>query len=156
MKAKKSKTDIVEIILQDHKPLKRLIKVLKSEKEIGEKRKAFEEFAPLLVAHAKPEEQTLYVHMKHEEELRPDAFEGDTEHALADQLIEEVKQAADEDVWEAKAKVLAELVEHHIEEEEEEMFPEVRKTIDLAEREKIGEEYLRLRDEMGEDIRLAS
>ena len=142
--AKKSKTDIIELILEDHKPLKRLIKVLKSEKSLSEKRAAFEDFAPLLAAHAKPEEQSLYVHMKDEDELRSEAFEGDTEHEIADRLMAEVSEETDDDVWEAKAKVLAEL-------------PDVRKEIELAEREEIGQEYLRLRSEQGaEEERLAS
>jgi hemerythrin-like domain-containing protein len=76
-------------------------------------------------------------------------MEGDTEHHIADRLVDEIKFAIEEDVWEAKAKVLAELVEHHIEEEEEEMLPQVRKAIELEERERIGEEYLRLRASFG-------
>ena len=147
-KAKKSRNDIVELILADHKLLKKLIKTLKSsELKIDRKRPAFEEFAPMLEAHAKPEEKSLYMHMKDEDELRSEAFEGDTEHELADQLAHEIKGIDDEDVWMAKVKVLAELVEHHIEEEEEEMLVEVRKEMALEDREQIGLEYLRLREE---------
>src|SRR4051794_32895214 len=79
-------TDLIELILEDHKLLKKLIKVMKSEDaEYEEKREAFEEFAPLLVAHAKPEEQVLYNFMKQDEDLRMEGFEGDVEHGLADQ-----------------------------------------------------------------------
>lgn len=162
-KAKKSENDIVELILKDHKPLKKLIKILKSEKGIEEKRPAFEEFAPLLIAHAKPEEESLYVRMKDVEKLREVAFEGDTEHEIADRLVEEIKALKDEDVWMAKVKVLAEVVEHHIEEEEGEMLPDVKKEMGLEQREKIGQEYLRLREDFssegfegGDDARLAS
>jgi hemerythrin-like domain-containing protein len=124
--------DILKLILEDHKPLKKLIKV-------------FEEFAPLLIAHAKPEEQTLYVAMKEEDDMRVDGCEGDTEHAIADQLVGEIKAEKDADVWTAKAKVLAELVEHHIEEEEEEMFPEFKKKSDADERALLGAKYQELR-----------
>ena len=157
MKAKKmakksSANDVVELILRDHKPLKKLIKSLKSEDiTIARKRPLFAEFASLLAAHAKPEEKSLYVHMKEEDKLRTDAFEGDTEHAIADQLIAEIKMANDEDKWMAKVKVLAELVEHHIEEEEEDMLPRVKKEIVAEMREEIGEEYLRLRGEFMEE-----
>jgi len=153
----KNAGDIVELILRDHKPLKKLIKVMKGEKaSIAEKRRAFEEFAPLLKAHAKPEEESLYVHMKGEEDLRMEAFEGDTEHAIADQLAEEIQGIDDEDVWVAKVKVLAELVEHHIEEEEEEMLPDVKKEMDLDERIAIGQEYLQLRSQFQDELPMAA
>ncbi len=138
--------DIVSLILKDHKPLKSLIKVLKEpEKGMGERRKAFEEFAPLLVAHAKPEEAALYSHMKRDDDLREEAFEGDAEHALADQLLEDLKTITDPDLWSAKVKVLAELVEHHIEEEEEEMLPDFQKQVSIEDRIGIGQKYLALK-----------
>jgi hemerythrin-like domain-containing protein len=138
--------DIIQLILEDHKPLKRLIKIMKdSDAELSERQDAFEEFAPLLVVHAKPEEQTLYVTMKEEDEMREEGFEGDVEHQLADQLLEEIKRTDDEDLWSARVKVLAELVEHHIEEEEDEMLPDFKKEIEISERVELGQEYLRLK-----------
>lgn len=145
---KSASSDIIQLILQDHKPLKELIEILKDdETEFSEKKPVFEEFAPLLLSHAEPEEQSLYTHMKEEEELRAEGFEGQTEHALASQLIEDINQTSDEDEWMAKVKVLAEMVEHHIEEEEEEMFPDIKKQLDSEARIAIGEEYMRLRDD---------
>lgn len=137
--------DIIKLCLEDHKPLKRLIKVMKGDGELDTKRRAFEEFAPTLLAHAKPEEQSLYEFLKGGEELRMEGFEGDVEHALADQLVEQIKLTDDEDLWEARVKVLAELVEHHIEEEEEEMFPDVRKETEAEERMELGDRYLQYR-----------
>lgn len=145
----RTQEDIIELILQDHKPLKKLIRVLKSSrKEFAEKGPAFQEFAPLLISHAKPEEHSLYISMKKDGELRSEAFEGDTEHSLADQLVEEIKRTDDEDVWMAKVKVLAELVEHHIEEEEEDMLPNYKKETALNERVEVGQLYMRLRQVM--------
>ncbi len=143
----KTETDIIKLILEDHKPLKELIEVLKdSEQSFLKRSAAFEEFAPLLVSHAKPEEESLYVFMKDDEELREDGFEGDVEHSLADQMIEEIKRTEDdEDLWSARVKVLAEMVEHHIEEEEEEMLPEVKKHSKIEDRARLGEQYLKLR-----------
>lgn len=140
--------DIIAVILEHHKPLKELITQLKSDDlEQSEKRLAFQEFAPLLLSHAEPEEKTLYVRMKENDELRTEGFEGDVEHHLAVQMINEVVNTEDPDEWMAKVKVLAELVEHHIEEEEEEMFPDVKKELDLETRIALADEYLRLYDE---------
>lgn len=147
MNTRASNDDIVQLILEDHKALKQLIKTMKdSDAELSERQEAFEEFAPLLISHAKPEEQTLYVKMKNEDEMREDGFEGDVEHQLADQLVEEIKRTTeDEDLWSARVKVLAELVEHHIEEEEEDMLPDFKKEVETEERMQLGQEFLRLK-----------
>jgi hemerythrin superfamily protein len=149
MQAKTDPADIIQLILQDHKPLKVLIKLLKDGAvEFREKQPAFMEFAPLLISHAKPEEQSLYMAMKKNEDLRSEGLEGDTEHAIADQLVEEIRRTNDEDTWMAKVKVLAELVEHHIQEEEEEMLPDYRKESGLEDRIQIGQVYLQLKEQM--------
>lgn len=135
--------DIVQMILDDHKPLKRCIEILKnSEMNLSSRRAAFNELAPLLTIHAKAEEAVLYAFEKTQVNMREDAFEGDVEHALTEQLIEDVKQSVDKDIWSAKVKVLAEIVEHHIKEEETEMFPELKKEAEAADLIRLGEEYL--------------
>ncbi len=147
--------DIVDLIIEDHKPLKELIEVLKSDAELEEKFFAFEEFAPLLVMHSKPEEQTVYVDMKLDDATREEGFEGDVEHQLADQLVEEIRRTKDEDLWMARVKVLAELVEHHIEEEEDELLPKYKQNSSKEERLAVTQEFIALKqelaDQQGED-----
>lgn len=147
----KENSDIINLIMEDHKPLKKLIKILKdSEKSFEERIEAYAEFAPLLINHSKSEEESLYVVMKTNDELRQEAMEGDVEHALADQLLEEIKRTEDEDLWSAKVKVLAELIEHHVKEEEEELLPDYRKHTDPEERFKVGQKFLLLKTKMAE------
>lgn len=135
--------DVIQMILDDHKPLKRCIEILKnSEMKLSSRRAAFNEFVPLLLLHTKAEEMVLYSFEKIEVDMREEAFEGDVEHALAQQMIEDIKQSVDKDMWSAKAKVLAELVEHHIKEEETEMFPELKKEAEEAELIRLGKDYL--------------
>jgi hemerythrin-like domain-containing protein len=148
--------DIVELIIDDHKPLKDLIEVMKDDDEaLDERRRAAEEFAIYLVAHAKPEESVLYEQMKSKPDLRAEAFEALTEHELADLVLEEMKRAPNDDVLSAKIKVVAELVEHHIEEEEDEILPEVKKTFDRRALEKMGarflEEKIKILEQGGDD-----
>lgn len=148
--AKSEGQDVIKLLLEDHKPLKQLMKIMKdSEKyNLDQRQEAFEEFAPLLLIHAKPEEQTVYAFMKEDEELRQDGFEGDVEHMLADQLVEEINRTEDQDLWSARVKVLAEMVEHHIEEEEDEMFSDLKKQSELEDRILLGKEYLVLKDKL--------
>lgn len=138
--------DLIDLILRDHKILWQLIKTMKSEDaSVAKKRKAFAEFAPALVAHAKPEEKTWYKSMKAKKDMKVEGLEGDVEHGLADKLCKELKRTSDNDMFEAKVKVLAELVEHHLEEEEEEMLPSYRHSSKKEEREKLGMDYEKFR-----------
>lgn len=138
--------DIVTLILRDHRPIKELILILKDQEiSISKKRPAFADFESVLTSHAKAEEESLYVHLKEYDDLRTEGLEGDTEHAIAEQLMQEVNQSKDdEDLWMAKVKVLAELVDHHVKEEEKEVLKEVRKEVSLEERMELGEMYSQL------------
>jgi hemerythrin superfamily protein len=143
------KEDIISVIKEDHKPLKELIQIMKDDdKPVAERKRAFLQFAPLLLTHAKAEEKSLYEFMKTNPDLREFGFEGDTEHGLADQLTEETKRAVDEDQLGAKIKVLAELVEHHIEEEENEVFPEVKSVVSEEILVKMTDKYVAVQAEI--------
>lgn len=145
-KAKTNKNDIVTLLAADHKPLWRLLKTLKNtDADLLKRKVAFEEFSQLLTIHAKAEEASLYTFMKLNEDLKIEALEGDVEHELADQLVKEAKNSSNDSIWSARVKVLAELVEHHLEEEEEEKFPALKKDTELEERVKLGERYLQVK-----------
>ena len=140
--------DIVELILKDHEPIKAAFEALKDTKvSRANKTQAYEKFVFALSGHARSEEQTLYVGMKEAKATRIEGLEGDSEHAIADQLVQEIHSCADDDEWTAKVKVLAELVEHHIQEEEEEMLPDFKTRVPVAERKELGQEYARLKAE---------
>lgn len=146
-----SGTDIVELILEDHRVLKECISKMKdAEAPEAERREAAETFAIHLVAHAKPEERTLYEAMKTMSELKLDAFEGETEHQLADQLLEEIKRTEDKVAWSAKVKVIAELVEHHIKEEEQDILPSVTDVMPESKRRAVGAAFLEEKAKMFE------
>lgn len=146
-KKKDEDTDIIQLILKHHRPLKALIKIMKRKTATySQKKTAFVEFAPMLVAHAKPEEQSWYKFMKSQKDTKVEGLEGDVEHGLADQLCEELKATNNNDMFMAKVKILAELVEHHIEEEEEEMLPHFKRETKQNVRIVLGEEYTKIRE----------
>lgn len=149
---KKNNTDIIDLILKDHVLLKKNIKILRDpDVAMAKKKTSFGEFAPLLTQHSEPEEKSLYTYMKEQKkDLRVDGFEGQQEHAIASQLVDQIKETKDPDQWMARVKVLAELVHHHIKEEEDDMLKIVKNEIDADERAEIGEHYLQLRAEMSD------
>ena len=90
-------------------------------------------------AHTRIEEDIFYpVRDLGDDELTDTVTEGLQEHHVVKVLMREIRELSDEDIFEAKMTVLIENVEHHADEEESELFPELR--------EKMSEERL---DELG-------
>jgi hypothetical protein len=122
--------------------------------DFEERLQAASEFAPLLVTHAKAEEKSLYDFLKTKPEFREYAFEGMAEHTIADQLCEEISAGGERDELGGKIKVLAEAVEHHIKEEENDILPDVQKKIDKKKLVALTDVYNKVQEEliaMGQD-----
>ena len=134
--------DIINEINDDHKKLKALYKMgLKKKTTYEEKKQIFEELSVLVTAHAKSEEAVMYVPTCSQEETKMNAFEGFEEHGLVELLMEEMKSEDHPDRWSAKFTVICELLEHHIEEEEEEYLPKLKEMYSSEERKSMGDEY---------------
>jgi len=125
-------TDLISAIKKDHEGLRQFIGVLKdTTRDMAERRRAAELFASLLKSHTVAEEAAVYKPMEEraDHELVIRIEEGFVEHDAADMVMAKLEAATDHNVWSAHANVLAELVEHHLDEEEKEMFPLIKKQI---------------------------
>jgi hypothetical protein len=121
--------DIYELLHTDHEKVARLFEQLESAEE-GERAELVRAIELELVPHAKSEEKLFYAALKEFAESKDIALEGDEEHAQIEHLLEEL-QAVDvaDETFAAKAKVLKEAVEHHVEEEEGEMFTKAKRVL---------------------------
>ncbi len=140
------KENIITIIKHDHKPLKEGIQILTSENsKPAQKKAALKKFLLNLKLHAKSEEASLYEEIVEKKELHDMTLEAFEEHSVADLLSDELEASGYEEDFSdelmAKAKVLAEIVEHHIEEEENEMFSTLKKESSEEELVEMGQEY---------------
>jgi hemerythrin superfamily protein len=132
-------SDAIAALTADHKKVKALFKAfdkLKSEAN-AESRKAelVAQICTELKIHAEIEEEVFYPAVRaqiDEEDLMDEAL---VEHAGAKQLIAQLeKMHPKDDLYDAKVTVLGEQIEHHVKEEEGEMFPKAKKAkIDNAE-----------------------
>ena len=92
-----------------------------------------------LNAHELVEEKILYPALKAHPEARDIVLEGYQEHHVADLLVKELHTLAkDDEKWGAKFKVLKESLEHHIQEEEGEMFRTARGIFSRADLQQLG------------------
>ena len=108
------------------------------EEELDTKELLFVQIADALSAHASIEERFFYPSVKAEdtEEILHESLE---EHLSAKRLIADLlDMKVGEEEFDAKMKVLKEQVEHHVEEEEGELFPKVRKLMDASSLESLG------------------
>jgi hemerythrin superfamily protein len=93
-----------------------------------------------LTVHAYIEEQVFYPRVREAgRRIEDEVLEGLEEHHLIKHAVAELEPLSpDNERYDAKVEVLKELVEHHVDEEEEDMFPRVRKAIDAKELQELG------------------
>ena len=136
--------DAITLLKEDHKKVKGLLAQLEKTTARGadRRRKLLGQIASEVKVHTALEEEIFYpayrdaVKKKDDRELYQEALE---EHHVVDLVLPEVK-ACDpgSEVFAAKAKVLKELIEHHADEEEKEMFKAARKVLDRDELRDLG------------------
>ena len=99
-----------------------------------------------LEQHARIEEEVFYPAVRAEvpDEVA-EVLEATEEHLIVKRLVAELTELSpDDETYEAKATVLAELVRHHVREEEDEMFPEVRSALGRKRLTELAEEMERV------------
>ena len=126
------KQDAITLLKADHAAVKKLFaQEEKSAKHDGQnKQDTFNQIKAALTVHATVEEEIFYPAVKkaRSENVKDEVREAYEEHKQIKTLLAEISgiTPADE-TWDMKVKVLKEDVEHHVKEEEGEMFPDARK-----------------------------
>ena len=135
-----SEQDALELLKTDHRRVDELFSKVKANED-GNNKDVFTRIKEELDLHTHIEEQIFYPHLLEngDEELQKIVREGIEEHAQVKTLLPEIAALdGDSDDFKAKLKVLMENVEHHVDEEENEMFPMVRDQIDEQMRTRLG------------------
>lgn len=149
-KANDKPQDAIALLTRQHDEVKELFAKFD---ELGarattSKKKLADEICEQLTMHARIEEEIFYPALRSVSKEMEDLLdEAVVEHASAKDLIAQIQEMEPgDDLYDAKVTVLGEYVEHHVEEEEEEMFPKVRKLdLDLQ---ALGAELAARRDEL--------
>ena len=150
-RARAALTDATLLLSRDHAEVKKLFKEYKKLAEAeadGEERQALaEQICAMLTVHATLEEEIFYPAAR-EAEVESDLLdEAEVAHASAKDLIAQIQgMAPDDDLYDAKVTVLSEYIDHHVQEEENELFPKARKSdMDL---EGVGARLAARKDEL--------
>lgn len=147
--------DAIKLLKADHDKVKKLLAELESTTDRGVKTRQ-ELFATIkgeLTIHEIIEEEIFYPELKSHPKAKEIVLEGYEEHAVVDTLMGELEQLSVEDeTWGPKAKVMKENIEHHIEEEEGEMFQKARQVFDADELEDLGMRMERRKQTAGREL----
>ena len=116
--------DAIKMLKKQHREVEALFKELQKAKSAGPRRKVFEKVADALAVHATIEERHFYPAAK-KKQTQDMLLEAAEEHLAVKRVIADLLELdASDPVFMAKVTVLKEEVQHHVEEEEEELFPE--------------------------------
>jgi hemerythrin-like domain-containing protein len=136
--------DAIALLKQDHKVVKALLEELTQTTSRAVKKRAqlLKEIEVNLKAHTTIEEEIFYpafrqAGKKEEEKMYYEALE---EHRAAEDLVlpDLLKTDPATEQFSGRAKVLKELIEHHVKEEEGEMFKDAKKLLDAAQLKQLG------------------
>jgi hemerythrin-like domain-containing protein len=133
--------DAIALLKTDHDKVKRLLDELETITERGIKTRAelFSTIKGELTLHEIVEEEIFYPELKAHPKAKDIVLEGYEEHHVVDTLMKELEELdVSDETWGAKALVMKENIEHHIEEEEGEMFRTARQVFDAAELDDLG------------------
>jgi hemerythrin-like domain-containing protein len=134
--------DAIELLLEDHRKVKGIMAELEptTERAVKTREELFSKLKLELTVHEIIEEEIFYPTLRQHPKAEDIVLEGYEEHHVVDLLLGELSGlSVDDETWGAKAKVMIENVEHHIEEEEGDMFKKARQVFDPAELQQLGD-----------------
>ena len=130
--------DPVAILKRDHRDVAQMLKTLESSKPGARRRQTVEKLTRELELHMEIEERDIYPVVQRvvgEEE----AEEAGVEHRLAREGLSELQRLVDEPGFGAAVAMLTAGIKHHVKEEEQEVFPELKRNIDRDELAELGD-----------------
>jgi iron-sulfur cluster repair protein YtfE (RIC family) len=148
--------DAIALLVADHREATDIFEEFENlgDRAKASKKKLADKVCKALTIHTMIEEEIFYPAVRaalKDKEMQDKLDEAVVEHAAAKDLIRQIlEMEADEDLYDAKVKVLSEEVEHHVEEEEKEMFPKVKASdLDLV---ALGQEMALRKQELQDTL----
>ena len=127
--------------LEVHQKVKGLFQEIRQATDEAKRKELFDKIDTELEIHAHIEETVFYPAIEDHEEFKDMVTEALEEHKKSKTLLSELEElGADNHDFGSKLQQLMEAVEHHVEEEEGEMFPKIREVFDEDELEQLGQE----------------
>lgn len=137
--------DIRTMLRQDHDEALKLARDMYESESGDERRALLRQLKPALLIHSRAEEKEVYDALLKlsDQDLRDLAYEGYVEHGVLDDLLEKLLKSrkTETDEWKAHAKVLLDLLERHMQEDNERMCAVLEEHFSDDEREAMGRRF---------------
>ena len=142
--------DIYQALTADHDKLKPLLdQLVEATEHSGDTKRLLDQIKDELVVHARAEEAVFYNSLRESEQGKGEAMHGYKEHAEAEALLQTLRGLKAINIeWKKAAEKLRDALNHHIEEEEGEMFARGRQVFFDQEADQMGEAFLRMKPEI--------
>ena len=137
------------LLKDDHDDIKKLLSKADetTERAVKTRNALLHEIGVKLTAHEKIEEDIFYPALKAHPKAKDIVLEGYQEHHVVDLIMGELQSLDESDeTWGAKFSVMKENIEHHIEEEEGEMFTKARAAFSAGELDELGEQMQAMKE----------
>jgi hemerythrin superfamily protein len=139
-------TDVVELILRDHRTMEDLFREMRSVD--ADRSAALRRFADLLIAHAEAEEREVYPALRRFKNVDDhDVEHGKEEHAEGNEALLALLEAGEPgtDVWDERLEDLVQAVTHHLDEEERSLINDTRENVSEERRAELGAAFVKAR-----------
>jgi len=146
--------DAIALLKADHDKVKKMLAEGEETTERAEvtRTELFEKIKAEMLIHERIEEEIFYPALKAHPKAKDIVLEGYEEHHVVDEIMGELEVlSVTDETWGAKFKVMKENIEHHIEEEEGEMFKTARQVFEADELESLGARMLELK-QLGQQV----
>lgn len=137
---------VVTLLLKDHKAMRHLMKKIKSHRSSPALIvRSFVALEKLVVSHMAAEESALLRHLKVHPKFKSEALEGWEEHRIHEHIFKGIREVREPERKRMRMKIYCEILEHHLHEEEEDLFPSYGDYFALSTRKKDGRKFLKRR-----------
>ena len=138
--------DAITLLRTDHKNVQQMFDQFEKTRSGDRKKAIAEKICNELTVHAQIEEEIFYPAAREAIRQKDLIAEATVEHQSAKDLIAQIKGGGSGEMWEAKVKVLGEYIKHHVKEEQNEVFPQVKKS--KVDTRALGEQLQARKDEL--------
>lgn len=145
--------DIFELLKKDHRQVETLFAEIEGTDDSKKLQKFFNQLYKELSLHAEAEDITFYPAMREYEETEEFLEEAEEEHVEARVMLEEIKSLKPTSAeFKAKISKLKSAIQHHVEEEENEVFPTVRECMSDEELDLLASEFKKAKSKLQKEM----
>lgn len=138
-----AKGRIFDLLREEHRQAMALLEqICEGRMDEEERRAEFAKFRSMIMGHSLAEARAFYAPLKQAADDPEKVLEADVEHLVVERLLEDLSgDLLEDELWMARAKVLKELIRHHVQEEENTIFQLAQKSCDQAELDKMADDF---------------